>query len=406
MVKVTGKGSIIPLEDKARCAKWQLRVPVGKNHITKKYQTKTRRFEGTKTEAEAELRAFINELESGIRVDLMDVRFAAQADRWLEYRIKFDNIALGTQRKLRYQIKTMNMHLGSIKVVDLDSDTVESFYLALMDGDTLSGKPMSGTSTNQLAVTLKAILASAVKRKIILINPCDEAMTPSPDTAEREALSINEARRLMGLLLDGDPEAHTVGVLLALSCGLRRGEVLGLRWGDYDPEAKCLKIMHSLSEDGREFGSTKTKNSKRTIPLDGETAKRLEDWRGVQGRFLLGLGLPQDNGRAIITSAIGGNMHPANFGRWWGVFKKKHGFEKFSLHQLRHTFATLMVANQVDLVTAKALMGHKDTTMLTEIYAHVVPENLSKATATVGRILHEKKATDNVIKLEEKSFTA
>lgn len=388
MTQVTGKGSIIALEKGRNCRKWQLRVPVGLDPITKKYRAKTRRFKGTKTEAEQELRAFINELESGIRVDTINITFGEYSIRWLQMRIDSQEYALGTIRKEDYHIRTLNKYLTNVRLLDLERDTIRSLYIALRKEGGLNGKSLTGATVHHIASTLNHILADAVESRIILWNPCNKKDKPRIDTKEKVALSIKEAQSLTVRLNEGEPEAHCMGILLALTCGLRRGEVMGLRWSDFDQEAGVLNIRNTLPSDGKVLKEPKTKAGRRRIPLDPQTLVRLNEWRITQCIQLLELGLTQGEARPIITNAEGSFMHPQNFARWWNKNKEKFGVD-VSIHQLRHTFATLLVANGVDIVTAKTLMGHSDTKTLTEIYAHSVPENVSRATELIGGILYK-----------------
>lgn len=391
MAQVTGKGSIIALEKPERtCKRWQLRVSIGRDYITNKYITKTRRVSGTKSEAQRELRAFINELESGIRTDTQNLTIGEFAERWLLERELSGAIEEGTARRDDYRIRTICKHMGAIRLVDINTETISSFYIALRHGGSLENKPLSGTTIRGIAVTLKQILTEAVNRDIIIRNPSDRVAMPKRDTEEKKALSRAEARNLIALLTKDSLEARRMGVLLALTCGLRRQEVLGLRWGDFDKESGLLCITHALTADTGKLKKPKTKAGKRIIPLDTDTLKHLKDWHIVQEKELLKIGLSQDNKRPIITNKVGNFIHPENFSHWWIEFREKNNLGNISLHQLRHTFATLLVANGVDIVTAKTLMGHSDTKMLTELYAHVVPENVSKATDMIGNILYKE----------------
>ena len=190
------------------------------------------------------------------------------------------------------------------------------------------------------------------------------------------------------ILNEGEPTSFSMGALFALACGLRCEELAGLRWCDYSKKDRTIRINHAFPRDSRELKEPKSKAGKRTIPLDDGTFERIEEWRSVQAKYLLSIGLPPKSTTPILTKQDGGFIYHENLSRWWGEFRKKHGFEGYSLHQLRHTFATLLVSKGVDIVSAKTLMGHSDTAMLTEIYAHMVPENISKATALVGNALY------------------
>lgn len=380
MAKIRGKGTIVPLEKpERRCQKWQLRVSVGRDPVTGRYKTKTRRFEGSKTEAQMELRAFINELESGVRTDTTEMTFGAYAERWLRAREASGQVARGTLRKDRQRVSYLLPFIGDIRLLDLTADVLERAVLRLLTEGGKGGRPLSGTTVNGAFVTLKQVLDDAVRKDVLLRNPCEKVTPPRKDTAEKAALDKTRARHLACLLTDGPPDARRMGALLALCCGLRRGEVLGLRWQDVDFESRVLHVSHSLSADGRELKGPKSAAGKRAMPIGGPLLDCLRAWRGVQGRYLVSLGIMPDGGCPIVTNSEGGTIHPENYGRWWRAWADENGYPDLSFHQLRHTYATMLVAQGTDLVTAKGLMGHSDASMLTSVYAHQVDENRIQA---------------------------
>lgn len=399
MAQVTGKGSIIALEKPERtCHKWQLRVSIGRDYITGNYVTKTRRTTGTKTHAQAELRAFINEIESGIRIDTMSLTFGEFAERWYQERVMAGNVELGTLRKNDYHIRLALPYIGNVRLLDLNAETISSLYITLKNGGSLSGKPLTGATLNGVAVTLGGILKEAVNRDIILRNPCDKVKNPRNDTREKEALTLAQTRKLIARLCEGDPTAYTIAILLAVTCGLRREELCGLRWRNLDAENGILSIADVLPVDSLRLQKPKTAASRRRIPLDRQTLARVDDWRITQSKDFLAHGICRDADTPIVNSDYYGFMNPQRLGNWWSKNRASFGVD-VTLHQLRHTFATLLVANGIDLVTAKNLMGHADTNILTKIYAHCVDENLSKATETIGRLVYSGPEAAKVIEV-------
>jgi len=328
-------------------------------------------------------------LESGIRTDTTELTFSVFAENWRKERILSGEIAKGTQRNDERYIRVLNKHIGNIRLLDLSAETIASLYIALRNGGSLSGKPLSGTSVRKIAITLKSILATAVRRDILQKNPADKVKIPSADTPEKEALTTSEAQEFVRCLTDGVPDAQRTGALLTLSCGLRRGEALGLVWSDCDMENGYITISRSLSSDDKGTKATKSRAGRRKIPLPPQVREHLKRWHEVQTELLSELGLPQDASRPIVTSKVGGVVLPDNFSRWWRRFVKRNNLKSVSMHQLRHTFATNLVANRIDIVTAKTLMGHSDTKMLTELYAHAVEENLNDAMKTIGEVLYD-----------------
>lgn len=400
MPEIKGRGSIVRLEDKprARCRKWRLVVDMGVDPVSKKRRPpKTRRFpsreevacgvKGTYSEAQEALRKFIDEVENGPFGAKLSM--ASLAEEWLERRRKLmasGSISAGTVRRDVVRAKTIASWMGRVKITDVSQDTVLSFYVALRTGEaSISGKPLSGTTAQGIAMALDSMMRLALKRRLIRENPCEGLEKPRNDTEEKEALPVEVLRRLIIDLLEGQPDARRMGVLLAITCGLNREELLGLNWGDVSPDA--LRVRKAHSADEKELTDTKTPFRKRIIPLYPEVRSALEAWRTVQAVQLEGLRIEQTVGTPVITSSVGTRMHPENFAKWWRKWRGSHGLDGIGLHQLRHTFATYLVAGGVDLVTAAGLMGHGSTQMLDRVYAHVVPENKARAMATIGDLM-------------------
>lgn len=385
MARVQGRGSIQALEKPERtCKRWRLRVGTGYDYVTKKYTQATRIFRGTKTQAQAALRDFIEEVESGMKLKKAKMSFAEYTDEWLEARRLSGDIAKGTQRKNTEDLTRLMPYLGNIALADLDSENIGKALTLVRINGGKQCKAYSGTTMNGVYRALYMVLESARKAKIIAYNPCEDVPAPRKDTKEKEAMPQSEARRLIGILMDGDPESSRMAFLLALTCGLRREEACGLCWRDFDPVNRCIRVQNAYSADDLELVKPKTESSQRIIPLTPDVYERMREWKTVQAVQLLELGIPQSEDTPVVSTPDGGHKHPENLARSWRRFKNKHGFEPYTLHQLRHTFATRLVAAGVDMKTASTLMGHSSIAMLEKIYAHFVSENAEKAIAALN----------------------
>ena len=136
----------------------------------------------------------------------------------------------------------------------------------------------------------------------------------------------------------------------------------------------------------------KTRAGFRTIALDHETAAHLADWKVVQAQCLATLG--EDNAQSdetpVCCTDVGGLYDPTNFYRWWDVFRKEHGFETLKFHELRHTQATQLLANGVDVKTVQTRMGHANASITLNWYAHAVPDNDRMAAKIIGNLFSTK----------------
>lgn len=342
----------------------------------------------TKKERERCRREYRKELESGQRQDTKDMTVRMFSEQWLERRKQSSEVKESTIRKDEGRLKVINMHLGDAKLVNLDVQTIEEFYAHASNGESPSGKRLSGTYVNGVGATLRQILQEAVRYDIITKNPAEHAKRPKKDTEEVIPLATPEITR-MQLLLDGSkPRPSLAGFYLALFAGLRRGEICGLRWYDVDLEGDTpeLTVRHSLDSKTCELSEPKTPTSKRTISLSPGLASYLREWKILQGRKLTEYGIPQENCYVVCTPGAD-YMHPENFGRSWKRFSKKFDFN-VKLHDLRHSFCTYLCANGVELQYAQYLMGHADIQTTANIYAHCTPDLKREA----GRALQEAAA--------------
>lgn len=152
-------------------------------------------------------------------------------------------------------------------------------YAAMRSGDTLSGKPASGTYLNQIYKTLKLLFDDLVKDGVVAKNPCTEMDTPRRDTQPRRALKPEAIRKFIAQL-DFTLEADIV-YFLAVSTGMRRGEVCGLSWRDVDIENRVISICHSYDCFGN-LKEPKTKAGLRNLPMPGFVAEALRTHKRAQ----------------------------------------------------------------------------------------------------------------------------
>lgn len=445
-MKVRGNGSIRPLDKDAprnRCRHWELAVPCGKDEETGKYIRRYRRVHDvSETTAKRLLSDFIAEIEGEDEAEQARASLAEEAeyqrlrdemDRlkrelnlermraddaerllarnnpeetpliddyawdWAEFRKATNGVAASTSRNDEKAVRTILRHLGGKRLGEIQRKDVRAFYRAMMaPGGGLSGIALSGSSAQDVAVVLTQIFSQAVGDEDIPLekSPTQGIPLPRIDREEKEALSEADTRKLIRLLSAGKPNAHAMGVFLALGCGLRRGEVCALRWCDFDEENRVLHIRHTYSQarnnDGTIVGlkPPKTKSGIRAMPLGAGVYERLIAWKRAQGVYLLSLGLDQSGERPIVSNQFGGYMKPTLLARWWDRFSAENGIDA-SLHQLRHTYLTMLCAGGVDIITASRLAGHKDTSMISRVYAHAVPRNLKAASELISSELFD-----------------
>ena len=382
MAKVTGEGSIIQLEkDKPRskCRKWQLRVPVGLDPRTGKYKTRTRRFEGTYTQAKAALREFIDEIEGDRVQGRTGATFAEYCKSYLDARVARGEIAENTRERIESQLRSACRHIGVVRMTAVTPDMLDEMYASMIGGDTLSGRPASGTSVNQTHRVIHTMFEAAKREGLVTENPCDKANPPRVDTRPKKAIDPARAHEFIASLNPADP--HELALMLAVTMGLRRGEVCGLSWGDVDLDRRIVEVRHSLDKRGN-LGPTKTKAGMRMLPLSEVTRDALAKAKDCQ---------EEEMGRRraddpIVTTGDGGRMNPAVLGRWWERNREGYGLAEFTLHELRHTYLTLLAESGVHPKVMQELAGHSSSRVTMDIYTHVNMTAKRDAVAAVSKI--------------------
>ncbi len=161
--------------------------------------------------------------------------------------------------------------------------------------------------------------------------------------------------------------------VLAIHTGLRRSEILGLRWADVDLDAGTLSVQRSL-ERGGAFNPPKRNKSRRTVKLTGQAAEALKSHRARQNEERLGLGSLWEDHGLVFPNRLGKPMHAENlYHREFKPLLKKAGLSGFTFHSLRHTCATLLLTKNVNPKIVQEMMGHATISQTMDTYSHVMP---------------------------------
>jgi Phage integrase family len=159
--------------------------------------------------------------------------------------------------------------------------------------------------------------------------------------------------------------------------GLRKGELLALRWDDVDLDGGVLHVRQNvqrLPEMGLVFGPPKSNKSRRTIPLPAASAKVLRTHRASQAAEALALGPAWIDSGLVFTSTVGTVIEPRNLNRFFDELITKAGVRRIRFHDLRHTCASLLLAQNVPARVVMEILGHSQLAMTTDLYSHVMPD--------------------------------
>jgi integrase len=277
--------------------------------------------------------------------------------------------------------------LGHIRLAALRKSDVDEFYRALLRDGRADGKGgLSVKSVRNVHIVLHKSLRDAAARERIAQNPASGAVLPSYRGmgAKRrlEALTLGEQRALTSLC---GADAAGTAVATALGTGLRMGELLGLRWDDVDFEANTIRISRQLSRlkdytPGAKSKTrliletgTKTDASARVIPVDDALMKRLFHYKNAQAAVPSQTPSGPAPYDMVFTGRDGGFLDPATFRYQYRRLLEKAGAGRYTVHALRHTFATRALEAGVPVKAVSQILGHAGSRITMDTYSHVLP---------------------------------
>lgn len=248
-------------------------------------------------------------------------------------------------------------------------------------------KTLSGTTIHRYHELLSSIFNTAVRWQVIFSNPCERVQPPKKNKPEPKFLDEVQARELLTLLED-EPPQFRIMVTVLMFTGLRRAELLGLRWEDIDTETGLLSVKRNLlyhPQTGTFESETKTRQSQRTIKVPAAVCDLFREQKALQAARRLQLGDKWQNSGYIFTAWNGAALNPTTLSCSFSKFCKKHNLTGITIHGLRHTNATLQIAQHVPITTVAHRLGHVDATTTAKIYAHAI----QSADAAAAQILDD-----------------
>ena len=289
---------------------------------------------------------------------------------------------------------------SSIKGNNLSKRTAEKIMIALNDNTIFEPvgkeKKLSQETILHHHSFISTMLSRAVEWQLIPSNPCDRVKPPKVEHKEAKYLDEIQAAELIKCLYN-EPLHYRTIIMLLLYSGMRRGEVCGLEWSDIDFKNNLISISKSnlyLPGKGIFEDTTKNKTSERVIRIPQDMIDLLKEYKVEQNKQRLSVGDMWKGSKKIFTTAFGAPIHPDSVTSWFSKFIKKYNLPNIHLHSLRHTNATLLIANGTNIRTVANRLGHADTSTTSNIYAHAIKTADEMAAETLANILNPIKRTN------------
>jgi integrase len=267
-------------------------------------------------------------------------------------------------------------HLGRRKLKELTAGNIRRLYRKMAE------KGLKDRSIEYVHTTLRKSLKAAVVDRLINYNPTDGVRpikTPTGAAKESKALAPYQVKVLLEEAAESRFEALYV---VAIYTGLRRGELLGLKWTDVDLDKGTLRVQRSLDVDGT-FKTPKNQAARRALKLTSRALEALKAHKVRQNAERLQAGTRWQDHNLVFPNTIGKPMNAGNFyRREFQPLLKRAGLanEGFTIHSLRHTFATTLADRGVHPSTAQKMSGHSDIRMTLSIYTHATDSMQDGAT--------------------------
>lgn len=264
---------------------------------------------------------------------------------------------------------------------------------------------LSGATIRYYHRIISSILQTAVKWQVIETNPCSRVSAPKVIKHESRYLDEDQAKYVIELL-DREPIMQRTMITLFIYSGFRRGELCGLQWSDVDFSSNLIHIqreMQYIPGQGVFTKETKTSGSTRTIKLSSIAFTMLKQYKKWQDEERLRLGEAwqqeiREKAKAekkkynriewLFTSWDGMPIRPEYITTWFREFVKCNNLPSVSIHSLRHTNATLMIAGGANIRTVSNRLGHAQTSTTTNIYAHAIQSADAAAADTLENLLN------------------
>ena len=274
--------------------------------------------------------------------------------------------------------------LGKKRLRDLKLEDAEGLYRSM------AASGLSPATVRYVHAVLRRALEQAFVRGLVARNVAEGASLPRAGRKEIEAFTPEEARRFLQAAKQDRLEALYV---LAVTCGLRQGELVGLRWEDVDLKAGRLTVRRQVqrSRDGSGMITGPTKNKKgRTIRLGEVAIEALKAHRESQAEEVASAnGLWKDPG-LVFASTIGTPLDPSNLvGRSFKPLLGRAGLPIVRFHDLRHACATLLFSEGVPVKVVQEVLGHSSVSVTMDVYSHVLPDMQDRAAAAMEGLLSD-----------------
>lgn len=341
----------------------------------------------SKKEAKIELAKFVADVQKGMYVEGKSLKFTDFVEIWKrDYGSK--ELAPSTYKRYLGILESRIIpFFGHFRVDKIKPTDIMQFY-DLLSKDTQiarrkdnngkkTGKPLSPKTILEHHRLLRAMLQKAVYWQMIVSNPAERVQAPKTKKPKRKYYDDEQSKALISNLMELTEEQfkYKVAIILTIFTGVRLGELMGLEWDDIDFRNGIVSINRSsqyLADKGVFTKTPKTESSIRDVAIPDFVVSLLEDYKCWYDEQKYQYGDLWYDSNRLFVQADGKPMHPSTISKWFEKFVAQIGLPVINFHGLRHTNATLLIAQNIDVSVVAARLGHAQITTTLNFYVHPI----------------------------------
>jgi len=388
------RGSIIERNGSLR-----LKVSLGKNPQTGKYESYYETFHGNRTEAQKRLRQILTELDKGIFAKPGKATMTEYLRQWLrDY--AYTNLAPHTAEGYDSIIsRHLIPSLGVIPMTQLRPEMIQRYISDKLSQGRADGKGgLTARTVRHHIACLRTALQNAVRMGMLVRNPVDAVIIPRPE--RHEMRTMNETDIHLFLEMAQRTQYYAL-FYTAIFTGMRRSELLALRWQDVDLlllQVSVNRSLHQIKGGRIVFRQPKTEKSRRLIALTPSTASLLQVYRNSQNILRESLGYPKLTETNLVFCQYDGKPFlPNTVTHNWIKLVRRAGLSGIRLHDARHTHASLMLKKGIHPKIVQERLGHSSIQITLDTYSHVAPGLQQSAAETFDSIVLPKKPVSELV---------
>lgn len=354
----------------------------------------TKTIHGSKKDAKIELAKFVADVQNGMVIEGKALKFSEFTEIWKrDYGSK--ELAPSTYKRYIRMLETRILpYFGHFYVNKIKPTDIMLFYDQLSRDTQLirkkgnngakTIKPLSSKTILEHHRLLRAMLHRAVYWQMIVSNPAERVQPPKTMKPKRKYYDDDQSKILLSNLMQlGENQIkYKVAIILTIFTGFRLGELMGLEWDDINFNDGIVSVNRSsqyLSDKGVFTKTPKTESSIRDVAIPEFVISLLEEYKLWYEEQKSLYGDLWTNSNRLFVQADGKPMHPSTISKWFVKYVGQIGLPVINFHGLRHTNATLLIAQNIDVAVVAARLGHAQITTTYNFYVHPIISHNKKA---------------------------